>query len=315
MTDRLGDRLDRALERAIDEVELRRATARHASFAEAALGGLSEADAERAAFQTQYPFERFWSDLEGRAGRRAENAGGLRSVWRRAAAGLARAFANGRLATAAAAAGVVLVAGALWLAGPFGDDATDPSTTGIEIAPGVRAKGPPVPVNDRAKRASDPSQTEPVGIGFYVRRGGGAVPGVPGRAYREGDQFRFTYWSGANDYLLLFSMEEDGAVSVYYPDGAAVGDAGHSIAIAHGRNVALEGSVILNEYVGKERFFALFSARPISLGEVRAAAGDAVREMKAQGKDLLALERLPMAVPQASFWIEKVDSPTAGPGQ
>lgn len=317
MTDRNDNRLgggrafDQQVERAIDEIELRRATA-GASTAAAALGGprsgTDDAAAERAAFLTRYPFSRFWADLERRVER--EEARGIRGWWRRLTSGLDRGWRDARVMGAVATVGVILVAGVLWLSGPFGTTGPDsiepPGMSGYPE--GVRPKGPPVPAAglNTAKGASGAEDVDPVGIGFYVRSGNGAVPGTPGATYGEGDQFRFTYWSGSNDYLVLLSMEEDGAVSVYYPDETAVGAAGRSIEIPRGRNVPLDGSVILNDYVGKERFFALFSAEPIPLAQVKAAAARAVADLEGRGQDLSALDRLPIDVPQASFLIEKV---------
>lgn len=340
---RAPDGVDAALERAIDELELRRA-ARSGAGSVLGLpeGGAAAATtaAERAAFLERYPFERFQADLERRQQRsaaaeaafdegRAPTSGG---VWARLRAAFGRVVSDRRLAAAVGVAGVVLVAGALWFAGPFGSGggagggagggsgggSGEGLGTDAPVAPELRGfpvrpkGGPEAPVT---KSDSPTVAGEDVGVSFFVRNGHGAVPGMPGSAYREGDQFRFTYWSGRNDYLLLLSMEEDGTVSVYYPDEAATGAGGESVAIARGRNVPLEGSVVLNDYVGRERFFALFSTRPLSLVEVRAAAVQAVSELRSEGRDLRSLERLPIDVPQASFWIDKVASPAASPGE
>jgi hypothetical protein len=314
------------LDRSIDELELRRATARARRLADAAVGGPGGGAyvdaAERAAFLTRFPFETFAADLQRRLARAtaAERRDGEHDDGRdprgwlgRLRAAFGAAVSDRRVATALAAAGVVLVAGVLWFAGPFGKDGGPGSGDGAGVERGeggagggfaVRPKGPAV----EARKPGSPAAADtPVGLSFWVRSGDGARPGTPEGAYREGDQLRFTYWSGENDYLMLLSMEEDGAVSVYYPDEAAMGSRAQSVSIARGRNVELEGSIVLNEYVGQERFFALFSTRPLVVDEVRAVAAEAVRGLQGEGRDIRALERLPLDVPQASFWIRKVE--------
>lgn len=226
---------------------------------------------EQRAFLAEHPFDEFHAELRTRLA--AADAPAPRHSGRRWWA----------VALGGAAAAVV-VAGLWFVLGVSGDGAT------------VRLKG-----GGNAEKA--PASN--VGLSFFVRAGDGAVPGRNGGTYRAGDRFRFTYTSGANDYLVLLSVEDGGDVTVFYPDATGREGSGRSMAIARGRNVPLEDSVVLNEYVGKERFFAVFSTNPLDVAVVRRAAAEALRATKTRGGGIEVLDRLPIDAPQASFWIRK----------
>lgn len=283
------------LDRLIDELDAQRGARRAEADGTETRGPASE----REAFFTRHPFDAFWSELQRHDARmaaitatveaREEQAGASRGgLW----AALFAPFRGRVFATLAAACTLVLAVGlGLWLT-------PEPTLDGSGSA--VRFKG-----GDGPTTSALDGVEEPVGVRFFVRRDGEVVPGVPEGVYREGDQLRFTYWSGDNDYLMVLSVEDSGSVSVYYPDDASGREGDESIQIARGRNVPLEGSIVLNDYVGHERFFALFSPVPISVDHVKNRAAGAVAELRREGRDVRSLARLPVEVPQASFWIRK----------
>ncbi len=290
------------LERLIGDLDARRLSRRGDEGGASAgwRGGLVPEE-EQAAFFARHPFDAFWGEVTRRDGRlaaitaavglreeRATRESGGATLWE----ALRAAFRGRLFATAAALATLILAFGAsLWLA-------RSPATT--EPSPGLRFKG-----GEGSATSALTGVEEPVGVRFFVRRDGEVVPGVPEGIYREGDQIRFTYWSGDNDYLMLLSVEDSGVVSVYYPDDAGGEEGDESIQIARGRNLPLEGSIVLNDYVGHERFFALFSPVPISVDHVKNRAASAVVALRREGEDVRSLDRLPVEAPQASFWIRK----------
>ncbi len=250
----------------------------------------------REAFLSTYPFEAFWEDLRLRE---------ADVVPVGAAPPAARP--NGLIARVAGLLGTPQFAGAvslctLCLVVVFGFRL---GTAEQNQGTGIRFKGGTDNVARSSAEALAPTAFDPVGVRFHVRDESGALPGRPGGAYREGDQFGFTYWSGNNDYLLLFSIEDSGKISVYYPDEAEESHSGMSVSIPRGRNVPLEGSVVLNDYVGYERFVVLFSHDPLPVDYVRRVARNSLHEIAAEGGDVRDLERLPVAAQQATFWIEK----------
>lgn len=171
------------------------------------------------------------------------------------------------LAPAAAAAALLLVAGILWFA--------------LSPEPTIRTKGD-------------------ISLAFFVQKGGEAVPGQAGGIYRKNDRIQFAYSSGPNRYVFLVSLDDRGAVSNFNHQGAET-----SVPIKPGTNRVLEGSIILDDSVGPERIFAVFSNQPLRLEEVKDAADRACRELQKAGASVRDLDRLPLPHPQASVLIVK----------
>ncbi len=245
---------------------------------------------ERERFYADHPFEPFWRSLRRRAEARAAAAPtGFARFWRPVFApqGLLR------LAAGAGAAALFLAAGILWGQGLAGRAAPVPAGPG---GGSERVKGSQT--GGASPRLAPPAA--PVGLRFFVWRDGQAQLGTPRGAFTAGEALRFRYWSGGNRYLYLFSLEESGDLHIYYPDGG-----GPSMAIAPGTGLVLPDGVILDDYRGYERFFALFSHEPLAEATVRQATADALALLRSMGGDLRDLERLPLACDQTSFWIHK----------
>ena len=290
------------LDRTVDELERTRASR---AVPPSAVDTTAE---ERAAFLARFPFEAFWADVQERAANApareiGEDVDGPRAgrptFWERVRDWADGLFGDRRWAAAAATALVVVMAGGLWLAWPPSDDA---GRTDVSAPPeGIRFRGPESPASSDA---TGPALE--AGLQFFVRRESRTIPGAEGAVLQEGDRIGFKYWSGDNDYLVMLSIEESGQVTVYYPDGESGEDPGESIRILRGRNIPLDGSVVLNDYVGRERFFALFSKEPLAVADVRALAVRSFSGLEgAAQRDVRGLSRLPVDVPQATFWIEK----------
>lgn len=112
-----------------------------------------------------------------------------------------------------------------------------------------------------------PSATRSKGkpeIGYFLKRGESVTEGVPGFALHPGDRIRFVTSSERPRYLALLNQDGRG-VSVYYP---ATADAAR---VPAGGGVPLGFSVELDDYLGRERVFALFCDQPFAIEPVRAA--------------------------------------------
>lgn len=121
-----------------------------------------------------------------------------------------------------------------------------------------------------------------------------------GHVLQPDDLLRFFYDSGSHDFVFVFSVDELGRVSCYYPDRD-----GYSVPIVRGRSVPLPDAVKLDSYVGKERFYALFTDKPISRREVEIAVGGELWRKITQGQGLEEMARLPVVGRQISILIEK----------
>jgi hypothetical protein len=97
-----------------------------------------------------------------------------------------------------------------------------------------------------------------------LKRGESIIEGMPGSALHPGDRIRFVTSSDRPRYLAVLNQDGRG-VSVYYP---STGDAA---AVPAGSGVPLGFSVVLDDYLGRERVFALFCEQPFAVEPVRAA--------------------------------------------
>ncbi len=151
-----------------------------------------------------------------------------------------RAARDGRRSRRVYVAGVVAVAAAAVLAfAPIAPSTSDPAPDQ------TRSKGKPH-------------------IGYFVKRGEAVVDGVPGAALHPGDRIRFVTSSERPRYLALLNRDARG-VSVYYPS------TGRAARVPAGSAVPLDFSVKLDDYLGRERVFAVFCDESFAVEPVRAA--------------------------------------------
>ncbi len=90
-------------------------------------------------------------------------------------------------------------------------------------------------------------------IGFFVSRGGRVSPGQDGETVQPGDKLRFVVATSRPRYLAILSRDGSSAATEYYPgDGVAR-------QVSASRNLALESSVELDNRLGNESFWGVFS--------------------------------------------------------
>lgn len=284
MDDRRDDDLDAMLDRGPGHESWTERFVRQGGTGHAAAGQEDpELVAERRAFYMQLPLPAVLARIEQR---RSATWGEHLAAWARSL--VRRPAMVGSFAAAAAVAAVaVVVGGGVWP----GSDRSSP--------PGVAPRGP----DTRIKGAVTapvvlPLDDADVSLDVQVRTASGVGSLVSGGSYRTDDQLQFRYASGELTWVWLGSIDAQGNISAYYPE-----DGARSLAIVPGRGVPLPGSVALDDYVGVERFFAVFSRVPVEGDAVRAAARQALREAGVVD----AMGRLPLEdTAQASFLIRKV---------
>ena len=135
-----------------------------------------------------------------------------------------------------------------------------------------------------------------VRIEYYVKTFDKIKKGESGSILYQGDAIQFKYASGMNNYIFVFSIDDKASINTYYPFKGE-----ESMSIKTGGNLILEGSIVLDNYKGYERFFALFSDEPVKFSDIQKAVKTAVLE----NSNILEIEKLPLNCEQSSFWIEK----------
>jgi hypothetical protein len=128
----------------------------------------------------------------------------------------------------------------------------------------------------------------------FVRRGSEVSVVQAGQRFRPKDALRFVVTSAAPAEFLLVGIEADsGAVLAYHPFGAS-----RSVPLGAVNELALEGSLILDDSPGDEYLAAIFADRPFDLEGVRRAVAEARAEY---GSSFEAVQRA--ALPGSVHWI------------
>jgi hypothetical protein len=107
-------------------------------------------------------------------------------------------------------------------------------------------------------------------LGFYVKSGDAVREGAPGERVRPGDALRFIVPRGERRYLAVLGRDSRGVVSVYFPAGDAAARPSVEPSDRLGQNVALEGSVVLDDAPGSEQLFGVFCDAPVPIDPLRA---------------------------------------------
>ena len=102
-----------------------------------------------------------------------------------------------------------------------------------------------------------------VALKLFVQDSAGTPAECAAPVCTPGERIQFTYSCGDLRYFILMSVDGDGSASVFYP---AQGDS--SIAVEPGNDLPLPNSIVLDDYIGKEWYVAVFSARPLQVAAV-----------------------------------------------
>jgi hypothetical protein len=108
-------------------------------------------------------------------------------------------------------------------------------------------------------------------LGFYVKSGDVVREGAPGEPVRPGDALRFIIPRGEHRYLVVLGRDSRGVVSVYFPAGDAAARPSVESSDRLGQNVALDGSVVLDDAPGSEQLFGVLCDAPVQIEPLRAS--------------------------------------------
>lgn len=112
----------------------------------------------------------------------------------------------------------------------------------------------------------------------------GVVPVAPEQALHAGDQIQFLYHAAGHPFVIVVEVDGAGVVTALQP-----GERPESWPVQSSGTHVLPGSIILDEAVGPERVFAVFSNAPLPVETVLEAVKAAV---KAAGGDPRKVEAL-----------------------
>ncbi|MDX2022326.1 MAG: DUF4384 domain-containing protein [Deltaproteobacteria bacterium] len=154
----------------------------------------------------------------------------------------------------------------------------EPSAAPVEGAPTVRTKGS-------------------FALTVVCKRGDSMFTIADGQSVQAGDRLRFEYTQAQPGFLMVFSVDDAGQIFPYYDEASL-----HSVPVQAGNQVALPGSVELDDHKGFERVVALWSAVPLSGEAVRGAVTQALMQA---GGDVTKLGKLSVDAEQTSYLLAR----------
>lgn len=134
-------------------------------------------------------------------------------------------------------------------------------------------------------------------LALFVRHGEGPVEeALPGARLVPGDAVRFSLSTSKEGYVAVVGMDDRGAVTLHAAPEAP---------LSAGKGQLLEGSVVLDDAIGPERFVAVLCDHAPGASRVESAARTA---LAAADGDPRRAGPLRIDCQQASFLIEKVEA-------
>ena len=140
-----------------------------------------------------------------------------------------------------------------------------------------------------------------VALQAYVQGENGVQALQDGDVLSGGARLAFTYSLNERQHLLLFGIDDTGAITRYFPDGEIV----QSSALPAGAKRQLPVGIELDARRGRERLIALFSTRALDHAAARTALESAWRQARARGRGISEPLELALPVKQISLWFDK----------
>ena len=131
----------------------------------------------------------------------------------------------------------------------------------------------------------------------YVRHDERVRLAADDQEFFEGDRLRFAYSVPKAGYLLVFGVDDQGAIFPYYDENALAW-----IPVEAGAHVLLPGSVELDAHQGWERVYALWSEAEIADDVVRTAVS---KGLAAAENDIRRVTTLDLPVEQVSLLLRR----------
>ena len=165
-------------------------------------------------------------------------------------------------------------------------------------SPGSNPREAPIPLGEPEIAAADLGLRRKGGLGLavFARLASGRVERLlPGARLLPGEVVRFEVTAERPGSLVLVGLDAARVVTPYVPRS------GPALLLPAGRAQVPEGSILLDEALGPERFVAVLCGTPLDVAQVVETARAALK-----ASDPRRIERLDLPCPQASFLIEKV---------
>jgi hypothetical protein len=131
----------------------------------------------------------------------------------------------------------------------------------------------------------------------YCKRDGKVFPASEGAEYLQGDQLRFAYTQDRSGFLLVFGVDDTGAIFPYYEENRLA-----AMPVQAGAKVFLPGAIELDGHKGWERIYFIWSESPMADDAVRAAVASA---LAAAGGDVRRTSALDLPVEQVSLLLRR----------
>ncbi len=262
--------LERYVTGELDATQARRVEA-HLAACAACRKQVEDLEKARAEFLSRMPFDTFYRDLEQRLAREALEAHDGRQ--RGAASGIEalnrwwhRTW--GRL--------VDVVRG---LSGPQWALAAVAVVALIVVAPSISR----LANSDHSDVRTKASEQAPGPLDVILLRDGRISQPRSGDVFHAGDRLQFRVTPGGWRYLHLVSLDDQGRLTPFFPD-----DGSPSMKLLPDAEQLLPDAVMLDDFVGQERIFAVFTRTPLDY----AALEEAVRTLVENATLPLDLEHI-----------------------
>lgn len=118
---------------------------------------------------------------------------------------------------------------------------------------------------------------------MYVNGPAGPQLAADGARLGEGDAIQFRYDAAGHPFVFVVSVDGRGTISPLYPDLPTT-----SIEVEPSGKHVLDGSIILDDAVGPERIYAVFSKRPLTYADLE----NEIREARENGTDITTLQQI-----------------------
>lgn len=147
------------------------------------------------------------------------------------------------------------------------------------------------PSGQRAKGAD-------VALAVFVRHANAEVDQLaPGGKVSPGESIRFAVTTRRSGHVKVFGIDQAQAITPYAPLGSGMTQ------VSRGRDLLLDGSIILDETLGPERLVVLLCPDPVDFAAVERVAA---RALRAADGDPRKVGRLDLPCSQGTLMLEKV---------
>jgi hypothetical protein len=102
------------------------------------------------------------------------------------------------------------------------------------------------------------------GIEIHVKEAGQAAVSRTEHVYYPGEYIQVSYSCGKENMFTLMSIDETGKITCYFPAAQE-----SSMVLERGAGIPLPNSSVLDDYLGRELFMAVFSEQKLDLSEVK----------------------------------------------